>query len=163
MIEKSGDTTGMRSILFVGVVLYALATWLSVELAATYRFPSDAPGDEPPWYFIRQDAIDGVCYLLYFLSCLAVGVWASRKKIAGGMDLVLFSLIWSASHIWTLFLILLRSDDIFDPARARTSWPTFASYHGDPLQWGWILILLALVVIRLLKRREEQVSHLASR
>lgn len=144
-------------LLAISVVLYALAAWLSLELSQRYAIPSDHPGGDPPWYFIRRDAIQGICFLLYFLVCLAIGAWASWKKMGNGVTMIWFSLTWASSSIWTLGLILLRSDNIFDLQKARTSWPTFYSYHGDPLRWGWLLILLAVgIVIAISRHRERQ-------
>ena len=159
MIEKKEIQEDKRAlpVVAVSVVLYALATWLSLELSRRYQIPSDYPSGDPPWYFIRRDAIQGLCFLFYFLVCLAIGVWASWRKVANGMTMIWFSFIWASHPIWMLCLILLKSDDIFDPGKARTSWPTFDSYLGDPLRWGWLLVLLAVgIVVAISRLRERQ-------
>jgi hypothetical protein len=131
-------------ILFLGVMLYTLFTWLSVDLSQRFQFPSDSHGDEPPWYFIRRDAIYGLCLLGYFLSCVAIGAVAMRKKIEGGAMLIWFGLICSFVPIWRMMIIFLRSDHVFDPANARTSWTTFDSYIDDPHLLGWVVIAIGL-------------------
>ncbi|MEA2558776.1 MAG: hypothetical protein QOH06_280 [Acidobacteriota bacterium] len=125
----------------LAVVFYALCGMLSVSFTRQLSF-SDSPGLEPPWYFIRQDAINGLCMLLYLVLCLAIGTLAIRKRWPGGAGMVLFGIIWSSASVWQLALIYLKSDDIFDPVAARTSWPTFDSYIEDPLRWGWLLLFL---------------------
>jgi hypothetical protein len=157
MIGNSELQSGKRSlpIVAVSVILYALATLLSLELIQIYQIPSDRPGGAPPWYFIRQDAIHGMCFLLYFLVCLAIGAWASWRKMAGGMTLIWFNFIPAFQPVWMLCLILLKTDDIFDPETARTSWMTFDSYTGDPLRWGWLLVLLAVGIIVTISMRRK--------
>ncbi|MEA2561381.1 MAG: hypothetical protein QOH06_2885 [Acidobacteriota bacterium] len=142
-------------ILWVGVVLYALFLWLSADLAERFQIPSDSPGDGPPWYFIRRDAIHGLCLLGYLLSCTAIGAVAMWKKIRGGAMLIWFGLIWSIGNVWETMVIFLKSDHIFDPANARTSWTTFESYMDDPLRWGWLVIALALTLWVQWLRRES--------
>ena len=125
----------------LAVVFYALCLMLSVHYSKPLTF-SDPPGGDPPWYFIRQDAIHGICLIPYLVLCLAIGTLAIRKKWPGGAAMIVFGLVWSVGPIWHLGLIYLKSDDIFDPVAARTSWPNFDSYINDPLQWGWLLLFL---------------------
>jgi len=54
--------------------------------------------------------------------------------------------IWALAPVWQMTLIFLKSDHVFDPVNARTSWPTHESYLSDPYQWGWLLIAAALVL-----------------
>ena len=140
-------------LLWVGVALYALFSWLGLSLSQRFQLPSDSPGGEPPWYFIRNDAIQGLSMLAYFLSCAAIGLLAMRKKMQGGAMLIWFSLIWSCAPMWQMMMIFLRSDHVFDPVNARTAWPTFDSYASDPHRWGWLLILVTLVLFVLRARR----------
>ena len=146
--NKEGNSLGTSWLLALGVLLYALFGWLGLRFAEVLRFPSDWPGGEPPWYFIRRDAIVGLCFLPYLLSCLIVGLIAARNKIAGGAMLVWFGVIWSAAPVWGLLVIYLRSDHIFDLARAQTAWSTFDSYLGDPLRWGWLILLSAGAILQ---------------
>jgi hypothetical protein len=148
-------------ILWTGVALYALFGWLGVDLSERFRFLSDSPGDAPPWYFIRKDAIQGLCLLAYFLTCLSIGVVAMRKKVEGGAMLIWFSLIWALAPIWQMMIIFLKSDHVFDPANARTSWPTHDSYLSDPHRWGWLLIGAAFVLYVTWARRGSGNAGLA--
>jgi hypothetical protein len=137
------------------VVLYALFLWLSTNLAQRVTIPSDLSADGPPWYFIRRDAVHGLCLLGYLLTCTAIGAVAMRKKIRGGAMLIWFGLIWSIANVWEVLIIFLKSDHVFDRAHARTSWTTFDSYLNDPLRWGWLVIALAAVLWVTWLRRES--------
>jgi hypothetical protein len=139
-------TRGWRSsgLVALAVVFYALCGVLSLNFTKQLTF-SDLPGGDAPWYFIRQDAIHGLFLTLYLVFCLTIGGIAIRKGWPGGAGMVLFGIIWAAAPVWQLGLIYLKSDDIFDPVAARTSWPTFESYIGDPWRWGWLLLFLLAV------------------
>jgi hypothetical protein len=158
MIEPLRSRASWRPtpwILWVGVVLYALFLWLSRELAQRYVIPSDMSVDGPPWYFIRTEAIHGLCLLGYLLSCMAIGAIAMWKKVRGGAMLIWFGLIWSIANVWETMIIFLKSDHVFDRANARTSWTTFESYSSDPLRWGWLVIGLAFLLWVTWLRRES--------
>jgi hypothetical protein len=150
--EPLAEGTGARGwrdkswLLGIGVVLYAFFGWLGLYLMERFQLP-DPPGGEPPWYFIRRDAIEGLCFIPYLVACVLIGLIAIRQKIAGGATLIWFGVIWSAAPIWDLIVIYLRSEHIFDPLRAQTSWPTFESYMADSLRWGWLLVLLAIAIV----------------
>lgn len=166
MIEKQKLREWQTPLLLLTVVLYAICGWLGTYLGQLYQIPTDRPGGDPPWYFIRQDAIEGLCFLVYLVLCVAIGAWANRKQIPGGASLILFGFIWSISPVWIMGLIFLKSDNIFDPEKARTAWPTFNSYQGDPLRWGGFAILFVLVSLYLLLKRrsapEESLNMLSS-
>lgn len=136
-------TRGWRSsgLVALAVLFYALCLVLDARLSGPLQF-SDLPAGDAPWYFIRQDVIYGLCMLLYLALCLAVGTLGMKKRWPGGAAMIVFGLVWSVGPIWHLGLIYLKSDDIFDPVAARTSWPNFDSYINDPLQWGWLLLFL---------------------
>lgn len=128
----------------LAVVFYALCGMMSLHFTKQLTF-SDPPGGDAPWYFIRRDAIHGLCLIPYLVLCLVIGTLAIRKRWPGGVAVIVFGLIWSSAPIWQLGLIYLKSDDIFNPVAARTSWLTFDSYLDDPLRWGWLLLFLLVL------------------
>jgi|GEM_PF-5778083 len=153
------DAPGSRSnpwLMALAVVLYALTSWLSLHFGETLKFPEDSPGGSPPWYFIRRDTIHGLCFVPYLAVCVGIGLAAMKNKIAGGATLIWFGVIWSAAPVWRMGVIYLRSDHIFDPVRARTAWQTFDSYIADPVQWGWIFVLVAGGLIQAVARLRTQ-------
>ncbi|HVG06616.1 MAG TPA: hypothetical protein VNM67_02855 [Thermoanaerobaculia bacterium] len=126
----------------LAVVFYCLCGMLSLYFTKSLAF-SDPPGGDVPWYFIRQDAIHGMCLSLYLAACLTIGTLAIKNKWpGGGAGMIVFGIIWGIAPVWQLGLIYLKSDHIFHPTAARTSWLTFESYAGDPLRWGWLLLFL---------------------
>jgi hypothetical protein len=151
--SETGGSQGTSRLWIFGVVLYALFGGLGVYFMNVFKFPSDSPGGEPPWFFIRRDAITGLFFIPYLVSCIVIGLTAIKRKTAGGAMLIGFAATWSSAPLWNLAVIYLKSDDIFDPMKARTAWPTFESYSGDFLRWGWILLLLAGVMIYKIKSR----------
>lgn len=128
-------------LLALALVFYVLCGKLSLSYRKQLTF-SDLPAGDAPWYFIRGDVIDGLCMLLYLVLCLAIGALAISKRWHGGATMIFFGVIWSAAQVWQLGLIYLKSDHIFDPVAARTSWLTADSYFDDPMQWGWLLLFL---------------------
>lgn len=162
MLENR-DARGAKSnpwLMTLAVVLYALASWLSLRFSETLKFPADYPGGDPPWYFIRRDAIQGLCFVPYLALCIGIGLAAIKNRIAGGATLIWFGTIWSAAPVWRLGVIYLRSDHIFDPVKARTAWPTFNSYFGDSLQWGWIPLLVAGAIVQAVSRHRANKAAL---
>lgn len=155
MAEKTAG--GITYSGWIALILYIVFGGLGVYLGERFHFPSDSVGGDPPWYFIRRDAIEGLCYIPILVICVTLGAIAIQKKIEGGWTLIGMGVLLSASHLWQLGLIYLRSDHIFDPVEARTSWPDFESYLGDPLHWGWVYILLPAAIViaarRFLKNR----------
>lgn len=128
------------------VLLYGLCLTLGTRISSRLTF-SDPPGGDAPWYFIRQDAIHGLCLIPHLVLCVALGTLAIKKRWPGGAAMVFLGIVWSSGPIWQLGLIYLKSDDIFAPT-ARTSWLTFDSYLNDPMRWGWLLLFLLVIPYR---------------
>ena len=150
-MTDNGWTRGLTPLAVTAVFLYLCCGALAAYFTSQLTF-ADMTGVDPPWYFIRQDAINGMCMLLYFVACVTVGTLAIRKNWPGGAAMVLLGVIWSAAPIWQLGLSYLKSEDIFAPT-ARTSWSTFDSYINDPMRWGWLLLfLLALPYVEYIKK-----------
>lgn len=131
----------------VGVIAYALAGELSLYAFERFGFPSDRPGDSPPWYFIRQDYIEGIIMGGIGLLCILIGVLALRRfRVFAGM-LIWQTLLWNGGSAWKTLVILLRSDHVMDPAAASTAWSSFDAYIADPLYWRGKMVLYLLVGI----------------
>jgi hypothetical protein len=147
-------------LLWVGVGMYALSSALSLVFSEGLRF-GDHPGSDIPWYFIRQDYIDGIVMGVGWLTCLLVGLafWKQHKSNAG--ILIAQTAIWFSIPVWRAFVITLRSDHVLSPILAKTTWSSFEAYENDPLFWrGWeaffIIALLAAAttfILGVLKKR----------
>jgi hypothetical protein len=145
-----GDTKRLLTgvwLLAVGVIAYALAGELSHYAFERFGFPSDHPGDSPPWYFIRQDYIDGIVMGGIGLLCILVGVLALRRFRVFAEMLIWQTLLWFGGSVWQAVIILMRSDHVMDPALASTTWQSFDAYIADPLYWRGKMVLYLLVGI----------------
>ena len=130
----------------LGVIAYVIAGELS-RYVWERSVPAGRPGDSPPWYFIRQDYIDGIVMGGIGLLCILIGVLALRRfRIYAGM-LILQSLLWFGGPAWQAMIILLRSDHVMDPASASTTWSSFDAYIADPLYWRGQMVIYLLVLL----------------
>lgn len=152
-------------LLWVWVGIYALASALGLALTRRLRF-GDHPGSEIPWYFIRQDYVIGIVMGIGGLSCLLLGLAFLQRYRSNARILIAQSFIWFGVPAWKAFVIALRSDHVLSPALARTSWPSFEAYYGDPLIWGgydalFVAGMLALVIVLVRKFRERRAARIA--
>jgi hypothetical protein len=128
---------------------YGVSCWIALEVQRT-----TTPGsfDNPPWYFIRQDAIMGLSFLPLFLTCAAAIFLAMRRKFTQTARTLLGMGFFVFYPVWKLLVIYVKCDDLFDPAKARTSWTTFDSYMHDPWNWGWLAVVFFLALNDLIRR-----------
>lgn len=131
----------------LGVISYALAGELSRYALERFGFPSDRPGDSPPWYFIRRDYIDGIVMGGIGLLCILIGVLALRHFRIFAEMLIWQTLLSFGGSVWQTMIILLRSDHVMDRALASTTWQSFDAYIADPLLWRGKMVLYILVGI----------------
>lgn len=140
------------------LVSYAVSSWMSIQL---YDPPLSEPFDNPPWYFIRQDAVMGLCFLPLFIAGTSAVFVAMRKGLPQTAKTLWGVGAFALQPVWQLLLIYLRTEELFDRAKASTSWPTFDSYLYDPWKWGWLVIVLTpLLIERLLEVRRRPKSAL---
>lgn len=123
---------GLRGVwlLVVQLVLYDLVFRISRKLSESVK---DYPGADPPWYFIRRDAIQGACSLVALAICLALA-WATwRRNRTYAPMVAAFSLISFGGRAWQFLVISAFTRHLRQPDRMTTRWPTFHSYLGDRL------------------------------
>jgi integral membrane sensor domain MASE1 len=144
----------------LGVAAYALAGRMGMSLFLL----SDhgRPGDQPPWYFIRQDYIDGLVMGSMGLLCVVIGLlFMKRYPIWGGM-LAWQSVTWFGGPAWDAFIIALRCDNVLNSAAATTEWQTFEAFMAEPMRvHGYtITFILAMVILAasIFMQRERQLS-----
>ena len=87
----------------------------------------------PPWYFIRRDAISGACFAGALAIGLAVAVLARRRYPIYANMLAWASVLWLGGRVWQAVVILFSTHNLLNPETATTRWPTFESYMNDPL------------------------------
>lgn len=133
-------------LLWAWVGIYALASALGLIFTRSLSF-GDQPGSKIPWYFIRQDYILGIVMGIGGLACLLLGLAFLKRYRSNARILIAQSVIWFSVPAWKAFVIALRSDHVLSPALARTSWPTFEAYYGDPLIGGALDIFLFVAMV----------------
>jgi len=141
--ERDASLSKLAAVIFV--LLYAAAGWLGLEL---YDPPLHEPFDNPPWYFIRQDAVRGLVFLPLVLVLVAA-IFVALRKHYPQTARNLFAVGWFAFYpVWELLVIYLKTENLFDRARATTSWATHDSYLYDPWRWGWAVLALAAFLVQ---------------
>ena len=143
--ERDARLSKLAGVAFI--LLYAASILISLELQR--RADRDPFGD-PPWYFIRHDAIHGLVFLPLAIACVVTILVAMRRKYPQTARNLFGVGLFAFQPVWQLLLIYLNTENLFDRATASTSWTTFDSYLEDPWRWGWLLIgLIPLLILRL--------------
>ena len=119
-----------------------LGTWLGQK----FLLLEDCPGNNPPWYFIRQDALAGACSFGALVICLLVAVLARNRYPVYANMLAWMSVLWSGGSSWTAIVILWKTQHLMDPALATTRWTSFETYLYDPDILGGQLVAYLLVL-----------------
>ncbi len=100
--------------------------------------------DGPPWYFIYGDLFKSLAYSIGFLISLIVVYICYRNENIFYLTILLFSFIWFGVAIGDGIIILLNSNNIFNPDIATTNWKTFDDYINNP--WKSYLYIIYLVI-----------------
>lgn len=142
---------GLRGawLMLFGVLCYSGSLELGLSLSQKYSL-ADYPGANPPWYFIRQDAIQGAVALAGLALTLAVAWMFRRKYPMYATMLAALNVISMSGSAWRALVIFARCPHLMDPTRAVSAWPTFDAYLGDRVILagqvaGWVAgMLIAL-------------------
>ncbi|HNG95532.1 MAG TPA: hypothetical protein PLB32_22200 [Acidobacteriota bacterium] len=115
------------------LVTLLLSTTLGLQLSQAL-FIEGQPNN-PPWYFIRQDFIRGLCDAVALLFSVTLGLvtW-ERYRICASM-LIWLSVLYFGGKVWQVLVIFHRCDFVLDRRLAQTQWTSFESYLYDPLIW----------------------------
>jgi len=96
-----------------------------------FHFPHTIPGDDPPWYFMRQDFVHGVCALGVFLTTLAIAAVGWKRFRFYAELTICMSITWQGGEIIRATIIYFSCPNFLYPT-AVSRWPTFDSYLDDP-------------------------------
>jgi hypothetical protein len=129
-------------IVMIGVTLIGAAVRYNFAferfLTRSLGFPDgsvlgEGPGNNPPFYFLRLDAMDGLCAGI--AMCLAlVLVCATWKRYRRSSSMAFFmAWIWCMPGVVRGLIIWWRCPHLMDPQRAVSAWPTFDAWMNDPL------------------------------
>ena len=126
--------------------------------------PSQGPGGDPPFYFIRRDFIQGICMAASQLSVLFVCfVFMKRHPLYSWMTIGM-SIIFCGGSIAKLIIIYFKTSNILTPQLSESSWNTFRDYINDPIIWisqGATLFLgltISLTSILMLNKNQQNRS-----
>ena len=134
-------------LMLFGLLCYSGSLDLGLSLAQRYSL-ADYPGANPPWYFIRQDAIEGAVSLAGLLLCLAVALLFRRKYPTYSNMLAALNVISMGGSAWRALVIFATCPHLMDPVRAVSRWPTFHAYLGDRIILsGQLVVWVAGVLI----------------
>jgi hypothetical protein len=135
--------------LIVAVVRYNFA--FEQFLTRSFGFPDgsvlgEGPGNNPPFYFLRQDAMDGLCAgIAMGLALVLVAVTWKRYRRASSMAFFM-AWIWCMPGLVRGLIIWWRCPHLMDPQRAVSAWPTFDAWMYDPLPTVAMFLTLVLGV-----------------
>lgn len=116
----------------VVVTYYSLLTFkLEPLIAGALGFPGSIPSGGPPWYFIRDDFVEGIAAFvgLPVFLLAAFAVWRLSRTYA--WMLVWMGFLFHADKIVRSAIIYARCPHFLDPARAVSPWATFEDYRSD--------------------------------
>ena len=131
--------------------IYFLSGKAGLYFYDLYKIANDSPGDSPPWYFIRQSYVSGICqtvgmlistlilcpFLLLDRPSWARFQWASMA--------LWMTWLWQGGHVWELLVIWFKTSHIMTPEQAKTSWTTFDDFLFDPwISCGRIAVLVVV-------------------
>jgi hypothetical protein len=117
------------------------------------------PGSDVPWYFIRQDFVEGTTMACLGAVCVVIGLFSLKRYPIYASMLIWQTLIWFGGPVWKAIVIMMRTDHPLDPVEAKASWSTFNAYSNDPIFWYGeivtyvIALLIALSPYMIAKRR----------
>ncbi len=164
MQTSAGSETRGWWIFLISVLIYAfIGTNLSFEqyVSKAMGVPDTAlPGDSPPFYFIREHFVRGVCAgVAVLLSFVLVAVTWKRFPHYSGITLWM-SWLWLMPHVCEALMIYGRCPHLLDANKAASAWNTDDEFLNDPLrravEWGNLLfaVAMALVLSRWWRREE---------
>jgi len=122
----------------IAFFIFALAHATRVEqlVGATLAVPDNAfPGENPPFYFIRRDFVDGICASAAAILMLALSACTWRFYRLESAFVVFLAGLMCAPAIEDVLIISVRCHDLLDARRATSDWATLKEYLYDPFRW----------------------------
>ncbi|HEY1250470.1 MAG TPA: hypothetical protein VGH97_04725 [Thermoanaerobaculia bacterium] len=129
---------------WIGGLAYVIGSSVGVRYVGRHSGEFGHPGDNPPWWFIRTDFVQGICLGAGIVLCLVIAILTWKRYPGNTRAMLWVNILWSGGGAWKAILIALNTRHLFDPTRAETSrWPTFNSWQTDPLIWtGWVAVMV---------------------
>jgi hypothetical protein len=130
------------------IVYFVGSNWTFDEYVShALGVPEDgAPGDAPPFYFLRHDFVRGVCAgAALLLTLVLVALTWKQYQPYSGMALWM-AWLWLMPPIVDALIIYWRCPHLMDARRAVSGWNTFHEYLDDPFRRAayWVTALFAV-------------------
>lgn len=99
-------------------------TWMSEQILSS----------DPPWYLIGEDLVAGFVYSGSLVLCVLIALLRRWRDPVGSWMALWMSCLWMSGKFGGAAYIMVRSRDLWNPARARTQWMNADEYIRDPLR-----------------------------
>jgi len=106
------------------------------------------PSDDPLFYIIRKDFIEGIVAGTELLMVLILGLVTWKKFRLFGLMTIIFSVVFLLRTIITMSMIYFNCDRLMDIENASSNWETLKEYRSDisMVSWGFLLVLFFLII-----------------
>ncbi len=113
-----------------------------------------APGNDGPFYFLRQDVVRGICAATGMLLSLILVALTWKRFPKGSCNALWFAWLWTMPWAAVGLYAYCGSSHLMDPQTATAGWKTADEYVEDPIKpTAMLLMALVAVAMNLLFRR----------
>lgn len=143
-------------IMLICLIIYVAGLHAGQYYGQKAFVPSQGPGSNPPFYFIRNDYISGIFLGASELLILIVaGLSWKRYPIYARMVLWM-GILWTGGSIVKSVIIAFHTTNILSPLLSESLWQTFNDYLHDPVIWisQGIVIFTALAIAFITRPRK---------
>ncbi len=159
--KRSWPTT-ILWLLFYAILIAHLSGPMRNLVRAALAVPdAEGPGVDPPFYFAREDFVDGICAGIAELLILVL-VAVTRRRFRDESWTILFvgSLFFVPKYVESC-IIYWRCPGVMGAGHGQCRWATFREFLHDPLrEFGFYgtLLLLAAFFSTVFKRKPRDRS-----
>jgi hypothetical protein len=142
------------------IILVAFNLTFEDYVRRTVGMPNvGSPGDSPPFYYLREYCVQGVCAGVALLLALTLsGLTWRRYPLYSGMCLWM-AWLWFMPRIVDAVIIYSRCSHLMDVQRAASGWNTLHEFLNDPFRraayWATVLPTLPLALFLSWRARKQ--------
>ncbi len=148
--STKADWVIMIGVTLIGVLVrynFAFEQFLMRTLRVPDGSAAGGPGGDPPFYFLRRDAMDGVrAGIAMGLALVLVAATWKRYRRSSAMAFFM-AWIWCMPGVVRGLIVWWRCPHLMDPTLAVSAWPTFDQWMGDPVPNAAMFITGALGLV----------------
>lgn len=132
-------------LIFGNIPLYWVALNLSLEFnTALLGVTGYKPGDDPPFYFLQQEMVEGLTLIIPFILAFSLAGAFFRRSPIYAIIAATQAILFFLPPVAVALLIACNTSYLYDPVRATSAWATQADYLADPWFWGVQGMVMAL-------------------